>query len=189
MSDQFYHSKETVKEYIKMAEGYDGLGIIEKLRKFLRVNSTVLEIGTGPGKDLKILSKYYQVTGSDFSAVFLKLLKEKLPHIPLLHLNAITLKTDKTFDGIYSNKVLHHLANIELEESIKNQHRILNKNGIVCHSFWEGDKIEKMHGLLHNYYRKNKIEQLFSDQFEIVLLKRYTEIEKNDSILMIGKKH
>jgi len=38
------------EQYIKMAEGYDGGELIEKLKKFLPINSTILEIGMGSGK-------------------------------------------------------------------------------------------------------------------------------------------
>jgi len=188
MTDRFYHTENTVQEYLKIAEGYDGRQLIEKLKEFMPVNSTVLELGSGPGKDLIILSESYQATGSDYSTHFLDLIKDKHPNVELLRLDAITLTTNKTFDGIYSNKVLHHLSDNDLVESINNQNKLLKDNGIVCHSFWKGDHTEEMHGLLFNYHAENEVEELFANQFEIVLLETYGEMDKNDSILIIGKK-
>ena len=188
MTDKFYHTKETVERYIKMAEGYDGRELIEKLKKFLPINSAILEIGMGPGKDLKILNEFYQVTGSDLSPEFIDLVREELSDLGLLNLNAITLETNKIFDGIYSNKVLHHLRDAELRLSIKNQHRILNQNGVVCHSFWKGDKIEEINGLLFNYHTEDELGELFANKFKIVLLETYRELEKDDSIFLIGVK-
>jgi len=188
MTDKFYHTKETVEQYIKMAEGYDGQELIEKLKKFLPVNSTILEIGMGPGKDLKILNEFYQVTGSDLSPEFIDLVREEFSDLDLLNLNAITLETNQIFDGIYSNKVLHHLKDVELRTSIKNQLRILNQNGVVCHSFWKGDKIEEMNGLLFYYHTEDELEELFANKFKIVLLETYQELEEDDSIFLIGVK-
>ena len=108
----YYKDKENVKKYIEMAKGYDGKYLIEILNKYLSEGSSVLELGMGPGKDLNILSKYYDVTGSDYSKLFLDLYREKYRNmkVDLLVLDARTLDTSKTFDCIYSNKVLYHLT-------------------------------------------------------------------------------
>ncbi len=54
---KYFKNKKNVDEYIKMADGYDGRDIIEKLKKYLPVGSTILELGMGPGKDLDILKQ------------------------------------------------------------------------------------------------------------------------------------
>ena len=117
----YFHEEKNVLEYIKMAEGYDGKELIEILKNHLPVGSTVLELGMGPGKDLKILSSDYIVTGSDYSNVFLELYRKKNKNADLLLLDAITLKTRRKFDCIYSNKVLIHLTRQELRMSLKRQ--------------------------------------------------------------------
>jgi SAM-dependent methyltransferase len=188
MTERYYLTNETAVQHIKMAEGYDGKELIEKLKSYLSAGSTVLELGSGPGTDLEVLSQYYHVTGSDFSQQFLDILVEKNVSNELLILDAITLKTDKIFDCIYSNKVLQHLTNDELFQSIKNQLHILDDGGIVCHSFWAGDDCYEMKGALHNYHTLVELESWFSPYFEIQLLEFYDEMEKDDSILLIGKK-
>ena len=188
MKGKFYHTKESVEQYIKIAEGYDGRELITKLRDFLPKNSTVLELGSGPGTDLKILDEIYEVTGSDFSGIFTDLLKENNTNIEILHLNAVTLETNTHYDAIYTNKVLQHLTDEELKLSIQNQSNILNDNGIVCHSFWKGDICEEMHGSLQNYHTLVEIEQFFSHLFDILHLELYNEMSKKDSILLIGRK-
>jgi 2-polyprenyl-3-methyl-5-hydroxy-6-metoxy-1,4-benzoquinol methylase len=57
-------------------------------------------------------------------------------------MDASKLETELAFDGIYSNKVLHHLNNEELKNSVKRQSEILNPKGIICHSFWKGEGSE-----------------------------------------------
>lgn len=188
MAEKYYQTDESVNEYIKLAKGYDGRELIEKLKIVLPAKSSVLEIGVGPGTDLEILNEYFEVVGSDFSSKFLDLIIEKHPNYKLLLLDAVTLKTKKRFDGIYSNKVLQHLTDNELKESINNQYRILNENAIICHSFWEGENIEIIGGIIHNYHTNDELEKLFSKQFEIVHLENYSEMSNDDSILLIGKK-
>ncbi len=47
----------------------------------------------------------------------------------------------RSFDAIYSNKVLHHLED-EHWRFHQATHEILNPGGVVCHTFWKG-KIQK----------------------------------------------
>ncbi len=122
----FFDTAKGVEQYIKMAEGYDGAELIKILKKYLPENSTVLEIGIGPGKDLDILKKLYTVTGSDNSQIFLDKYKKNHPDTNLLLLDAVTMKTDRRFDCIYSNKVLHHLTKEDLTKSLQRQKEMLN---------------------------------------------------------------
>ena len=121
----FFHQEKNVNEYIKMVDGYDGRELIEELQKHLPRGSSVLELGMGPGIDLTLLKKYYQVTGSDYSEVFIERYRKQHPEADLIVLNATTLKTDRKFKGLYSNKVLMHLTREELKQSIKRQVEIL----------------------------------------------------------------
>ncbi|MEN8202978.1 MAG: class I SAM-dependent methyltransferase [Bacteroidota bacterium] len=184
----YYHTKESVEEYIRKAEGHDGRQIISRLKEYLPAGSTLLEIGSGPGTDWKILKEYYNVFGSDNSLEFLKYLQASIPHGVFLELDARSLETSLRFDGIYSNKVLHHLEDEVLEVSIKGQFEILNHDGIVCHTFWKGENSEIYNDLFVNYHTDEGIRVLFEQHFEPLLIKFYKEFEKADSILYIGKK-
>ena len=178
----FFYTEQGMEQYIKMAEGYDGAELIKILQKYLPVNSTVLELGIGPGKDMGILKKTYRVTGSDNSQVFLDKYKEKHQDDDLLLLDAVTIQTDRKFDCIYSNKVLHHITDEDLVKSLQRQKEVLNLNGIVFHSFWKGNKVEEMEGLLFTYYEMDDLKEMIESDFEILALETYTEMEKDDSI-------
>jgi trans-aconitate methyltransferase len=184
----YYHTKESVEEYIKMAEGHNGSGLIARLKEFLPEGSTLLEIGSGPGTDWRLLNPFYKVTGSDYSLEFLKRLRTENPEGEFLELDASTLETDRRFGGIYSNKVLHHLEDDALEFSIKRQHELLLPGGIVCHSFWKGEDTEIYNELFVNYHSDEGIKVLFDNHFIPLLIHFYQEFEKADSILYIGKK-
>jgi cyclopropane fatty-acyl-phospholipid synthase-like methyltransferase len=185
---KYYNTKESVDEYIKLALDHDGKQIIIQLKEFLPAGSGLLEIGSGPGTGWKILSEFYKVLGSDFSQEFLKHLRVSYPGGEFREMDATTLETDRTFDGIYSNKVLHHLEDEALEASIKRQSEVLNPGGIVCHTFWNGEDSEVYNDLFVNYHSDTGIRTLFEEHFDLLLIQFYKEFEKGDSILYIGKK-
>ena len=178
----FFDTEKGVEQYIKMTEDYDGAELINTLQKYLPVNSTVLELGIGPGKDMDVLMKSYAATGSDNSQVFLNRYKRRNQDADLLLLDAVTIETDRKFDCIYSNKVLHHLTQENLVRSFQRQKEVLNPNGIAFHSFWKGNKIEEMEDLLFTYYEMEDLEEMTESNFDVLAIQTYTEMEKDDSI-------
>tara|TARA_R110001592_G_scaffold78594_3_gene235548 strand:- start:1196 stop:1765 length:570 start_codon:yes stop_codon:yes gene_type:complete len=188
MGEEYYHTSASVDEYIKLAKGVNGQELIGKLKQILPTKSNILELGSGPGSDWEILSKDYDVTGSDNSKEFLLRLITKFPKGEFLALDAVTITTDKKFDGIYSNKVLHHLTDDDLIASIQRQAELLKSEGIVCHSLWKGEGSEVFKGMFVNYHAQDKIKSFFAEYFDVLLLEDYKEFEDDDSILMIGRK-
>lgn len=188
MAGDYYKTKETVKEYIHLAKDVNGGELIKKLKRFLPLNSSLIEIGSGPGTNWNILNQDYEVLGSDNSNEFLDYLQTNNPNGRFLELDTITINTEKKFDGIYSNKVLHHLKDHELQHSIKRQSNVLNAKGIICHSFWKGEGSEIFKGLFVNYHTKNALREFFEEYFEVLHLESYAEFEEGDSLLLIGKK-
>ncbi len=188
MKDKYYHTRESVEEYIHLAKDVSGKALIEKLRKYLLPGSKVLELGSGPGTDFELLSVDYQVVGSDMSEEFLKHLNRSYTEGEFLLLDAVSLETTKKFDAIYSNKVLHHLTVEQLEASIQRQRDVLETGGIVCHSFWRGEGDEVFKGMYVKYHSIDDIQSYFSSEFEVLVLERYAEFDSDDSILLIAQK-
>lgn len=184
----FYDSEDGVNQYFAMAEGVDGTEIIENLKRYLPKNSSVLELGMGPGKDLDILVRDFIATGSDTSDLFLRRYRTTNPQAKLLMLDALLLDTTETFDCIYSNKVLHHLHREDLPKSIHRQAEIVNSNGLVCHTFWQGEGQEVHADLNFTKYLKEELRTLFSIHFNVVHLSSYKEFTDGDSILIIASK-
>ena len=181
----YYDSEKNVNDYIRMAEGFDGAELIKVLHKHLSKGSSVLELGMGPGKDLALLPEWYQVTGSDSSRAFVDLYRQSHPESELLLLDAITMETDRTFDGIYSNKVLQHLTKEQLRVSLQKQRGVLNSSGVLMHSFWHGSGEEEYQGLLSAYYTDADLVSLVTRDYEVEELERYKEMEDGDSIYMV----
>jgi cyclopropane fatty-acyl-phospholipid synthase-like methyltransferase len=186
----YFDDEKNVKDYIKMLEKYDynPMVLINILKKHLKIGSTILELGMGPGQDLDILKNYYNVTGSDSSRIFLNRYKKKHPESDIIQIDARDIKIKRKFDCIYSNKVLIHLTKNECFKSFKQQKKLLNSNGILFHTFWFGTKTEKYQELLFTYYTEDELKNMVKDDYNIISIERYTEDKKDDSILLIVQK-
>ena len=181
----YFDIEKNVQDYINMVKEYDGTDLINILRKYLQKDSTLLELGMGPGKDLDILRKYYKVTGSDSSQVFINGYKKKHPGVDIIQIDARDIEIQNKFDCIYSNKVLIHLTKEECKSSLKQQKNILNSKGLLFHTFWYGTKTEKYHDLLFTYYTDDELRSMIEGDYNIIKMERYPEDKKDDSILII----
>ena len=181
----FYDSAQNVDAYVRMAQGIDGRALVAVLERHLSTGSSVLEIGMGPGKDLPWLGRRFRATGSDNSTIFVDRLSAADPSADVLTLDAVTLETDRRFDAIYSNKVLHQLTPDDLARALRAQHRVLKPNGIALHSLWYGDRLEVDGGDQCQYYTAQTFADQVGEMFEIVETGAYTEMEDDDSLYVV----
>jgi len=182
----FYDDKETALQYIAMAEGYDGRELVEILRRHLLDGASVLELGMGPGIDLRILSQHFRATGSDNSQFFLNRYRDSDTKADLICLDAVELDTERAFDCVYSNKVLHHLTDAELAASLSRQKEILSVPGLIMHSFWRGTGTEEHHGLRFVYQTEDSIRSIVSKHFSVIDIVVYKEMEEDDSLYVLA---
>ena len=181
----FYDSEQNVDAYVRMAEGFDGRELVAVLERHLAPGSSVLEIGMGPGKDLRWLGRRFRPTGSDNSSIFVDRARAADPTADVLALDAVTLETDRRFDAIYSNKVLQHLTPGELTRSLRAQRRILSPNGLVLHGLWRGDRLEVHQGERFQYYTEQTFAARVGALFEIVETGTYAEMADDDSLYVV----
>ncbi len=163
--------------------------LIARFAEWLTATATVLELGMGTGVDLPLLARHFaRVTGSDRSRAFLQRYLDRNPDADLLHLDAVSLATDRRFDGIYSNKVLPYLATADWRKSLEAQRRILRDGGIAMHTFWYGQGMERV-GELRSFHADEgslgTLLEALPQAFEQLVLERYTELEADDSIILI----
>ena len=184
---ELYNDPKKVDEYEKMCDEYDGTEIYEVLSKNLKDNSSLLELGCGPGNDITYLKEHYSVTGSDLSDEFLKRCKERFEDLPFIKPDAVSIDTNETYDCLFSNKVLHHLTFEELGKSLNRQQSIIKRNGIFAHTFWIGDKEFTMEGMLFLFHNRKKLLELISKYFTIVDTFDYKEFEEGDSIFIVAQ--
>jgi cyclopropane fatty-acyl-phospholipid synthase-like methyltransferase len=174
----YYDDEKNVQQYIQMAEGYDGAELIAILKQHLPKGASVLELGMGEGKDVLLLQAHYTVTGSDASPVFVERFRTQYPDADVLQLDAVTLDTERQFDALYSNKVLYHLTQEQLKHSLERQVAILKEGGLALHSFWHGEGADSAQGLHFEYYTEAQLRELVEEYFDVVVMARYTEMEK-----------
>jgi len=181
----FYLDARNVEDYIDMAKGFNGEDLISVLKQYLVKDSSVLEIGMGPGVDYELLSEYFNVLGTDFSPIFIERYKSMHPDANVCILNAITMDIDQKFDGIYSNKVLMHFEKNEMIASLVKQKKMLNNGGIMVHSLWKGTTTEAYDGLRFVYYTEEILRDCLEGHFEILEIQSYKEMEEDDSIFIV----
>jgi cyclopropane fatty-acyl-phospholipid synthase-like methyltransferase len=184
----YYEDEQNVTQYSKFTPAHDGTLLVDALGEHLPEGSTVLELGMGPGKDLQLLSQHFKVTGSDFSRLFLEKYRAQHESADLLHLDARTLDTERTFDAIFSNKALIHLSADELQQSFKRQHALLNDNGLVLHSFWYGEGQKEFGGLTLVYHNEQDLAAMLAPGFDILALKRHAKMAEGDSIYVVARR-
>jgi SAM-dependent methyltransferase len=182
---EFYESSEGVEQYAGMAEGHDGSEHIPVLRELLAAGSTVLEVGIGPGSDLAMLAETFSVTGSDNSQAFIDRFAAAHPDTEVIRLDAVTLDVESRFDGIYSNKVLHHLDDDELRASLERQSKVLVDGGLAMHTIWKGDGIEDYEGMFVQNRDCDSFMALAPAGVELIECTPYAEFDEGDSLRIV----
>lgn len=183
-----YQTKEGVEEYIKMCESYDNSEFENLIHKYLPYNSTILEIGMGSGNDYKWLSNHYEVTGSDYSELFIKKAKKRFPNGSFKLIDAVSIQTKQKYNCIYSCKVYQHFELEIIARAFRRQSEVLTPSGLVIHSFWIGDSVFDDGDMKAIYHDKVKLLEIISEKFEILEQKIYEEFEPGDSLFVIAQK-
>ena len=183
----FYDDPEQVTEYEKMCEGYDGTQLFAMLARHLEPGKTILEVGCGPGNDIETLKLDYRIVGSDNSEEFLRRCRQKHPEIEFLNLDAISLDTDRRFDCVYSNKVLHHLSLDKLISTFKRQGQVIVAGGLFAHTFWIGEEDFEKDGMYFHFHNRDALIRLIGDYFEVIETLDYKEFDDGDSLFVIAK--
>ncbi len=186
----YFMDKKNVEQYIEMTKDYEPMAIVEKLRLYLPEGKSLLELGMGPGRELPLLAKSYQVVGSDYSSIFVDAFKAKHTDIEVMVLDAMTMQTTRKFDCVYSNKVLSHLSINDFHASLQRQAAVLNEEGILFMTLWRGDDhetyVEDM-GLRFTYFSEETIRRFAIGHFEVLACEVFTEMEVDDSLLVVLK--
>jgi len=94
----------------------------------------ILDAGCGPGRDARIFSELdYEVTGIDFSSALLDIARETAPRAHFLEksLEDLSIFPSASFDGVWANASLHHIAKQQLSGVFIEMHRILQPKGIL----------------------------------------------------------
>ncbi len=187
---EYFKNRKNVDLYTQMISGYDNSFIIEKVKKILPKGSSLLELGMGTGIDLIKLSDTYDVLGSDSSSFFVDDFKKK-SEIEVMVLDAVDININRSFDCIYSNKVLQHLSKDDFLKSLKSQYKHLSKKGIIFATLWAGEYREEFEfegALRFVYYEEAILKKLIPKELKIESLLYYSEFEAEDSLIVVLRK-
>ena len=176
------------KIYSLMLLFYKDTFVTDTFMSMVEPSKTILEIGSGTGRDFNLFDKKYKITGSDYSDSFLKSLRRKHKGKQFYRINALTMDIGENFDVIYSNKVLQHLLPDQLEKSLSSQYKVLNPGGVLFHSMWKGNiKENKNRDMPDTLYEKVDLEKI-KGKFKIEAFIVYKEIKEADSFIVIFRK-
>ncbi len=180
-------TKKQVDEYIEMFSNYDNSFVIDLFKEKIERNRTVLELGFGTGADYLSLKDFYKIQPTDYSRAFVDKFNEKYGQIAYC-LNALTIETLEKFDCIYSNKVLNVFDDSNLQKSFNRQYEVLQEGGVIFHTLWSYDEVFSTEEHYCNSISINKLEQILKNKFVIRDIIKYTEMEEDDSLILIASK-
>jgi SAM-dependent methyltransferase len=112
-------------------------GLIADLGR-LRARDAALEIGCGPGRLMKPLSRYFgEIHGIDISDEMVRLAHERLRDVPNAHAHHTSGAdlfrfADGSFDFVYSYAVFQHIPSREVVFNyLREAHRVLKPGGVL----------------------------------------------------------
>jgi ubiquinone/menaquinone biosynthesis C-methylase UbiE len=118
--------------------GADVVRDLESQLPRLRNKSAALEIGCGPGRLLRPMSKHFaEIHGVDVSDEMVRLARERLRDTPNAHAHhgsgsGLELFPDGSFDFIYSYAVFQHIPSRDIVfHYLREAHRVLKPGGVL----------------------------------------------------------
>ncbi len=140
LKEQEEPEKRTKREYNRVASAYhsDNIGRLvakEQLEEFFSlVNppAKVLDVGTGPGNDLKVLADKYSVTGIEISSRFAEIARFENPGIDIVNTSIVDYDLPKnTYKGIWARDSLHHIKSTNLDDVFTKLSDSLVEEGVL----------------------------------------------------------
>ena len=171
-------TEQTIKAYNLNAKKYDAKftdysvyknTILDFQKKHIPKEATLLDLGCGPGQNIKTIMGYDQsirATGIDLSEEFVKIARQHNPTATFAQANICELKAERKYDVILASFCIVHLNNEETENLIRFIADSLVANGTLYLSFMEGagSGFETTsfsdEEIFFNYYNRIDIEHL-----------------------------
>ena len=155
--------------------------VVRILTEHLNPGSRILELGSGQGDDIKSLNEVFRVTGSEKDLAIVEKLNQTFPGLVFEKVDARNVVVKESFDCIYSNRVLHHFDETDLENSLDSQVSTLRANGLLAHLVWNRDRL----GEKGSHPSKSEWKHIFSQVGEIVEFKEMDYLIERDLLLFV----
>lgn len=116
--------------------------LLREFLSFLPKNSSILDVGCGPGRDVKYFIDHgMNGTGADYSFGMIREARKKVPEGKFVKTDMRHLKfKDNVFDGLWSMSGINFLPKSETQKVLKEFRRVLKAGGILFISVPEGKK-------------------------------------------------
>ena len=128
---------------------------IQSLLQYIQAEPpfTILDIGCGPGRDLKTFSDLgHCAVGLDGAESFAQMARE-YSGCEVWHQDFLQLKLpDQYFDGVYANAALFHVPSVELPRVLGELHATLKAGGVIFTSNPRGNNEEGWNGGRYGAY-------------------------------------
>ena len=113
----------------------------------------ILDLGCGPGRDLKVFSDLgHKAIGLDGAPSFVEMARE-FSGCQVWHQDFMALELPKsTFDGIFANAVLFHVPRDTLPQVLSDLHTSLKQDGVLFTSNPRGKNEEGWYGERYGSY-------------------------------------
>jgi len=139
-------------------------------KKYLTENSSVLDIGCGPGLYLKDFDKNKSLFGIDLNEKMLELAKRNSLNASLVKGDFLSYNFDRKFNLIYSVGMLQYIPMSKIDSFIKKIYDSLEKDGILFISYPHAiSKIDlTVPDLNYINYSPKFLNNILSGSFQII---------------------
>lgn len=193
----------TIETYNKHVDSYENKFMdfdsykkrIQAFCEILEPETSILDIGCGPGNVEKLLiksGKEFEILGIDLSNEMINRAQANVISTSVNFKVADVRKMDlekNSFDAVIASFCLPHLTNEEAEKLIEDISRVLRDSGLLYLSCMEGNKsgfeatsFSSNDLIFFNYYSEEFIRRvLFKNGLEIIDLQRDVYLENDGS--------
>jgi 2-polyprenyl-3-methyl-5-hydroxy-6-metoxy-1,4-benzoquinol methylase len=130
--NNYYNEK--ANEFIENVHHLDMTFIYEKFEKSLHNNASILDVGSGTGRDsLYFIKKGHKVTSFDASEALVDFSREFLSDVHLATFESF--ESDEQYDGIWACASLLHVDRLHIHNIITKYKNMLKIEGVFYMSF------------------------------------------------------